>query len=70
MLEIAELNSKTSNNSARLVVATLVVSVAKLIATTLALSVTGLAVATLIIAIIAAPPKLACNNAYKSSKVA
>ena len=42
MLEIAESNSKTSNNSARLVVVALVVSVARPAATTFALSVAGL----------------------------
>jgi hypothetical protein len=39
MLEIAKLNSKTSNNSIRLVAAILAISIAKLVATTLAIPV-------------------------------
>ena len=39
MLEIAKLNSKTSNNSIRLVAAMLVISIAKLVAAALAIPV-------------------------------
>jgi hypothetical protein len=56
MLEIAESNSETSNNSARLVAATFAVNIAKLIAAALALNIT------------AAPPKLAHVNACKGGE--
>ena len=54
MLEIAKSNSKTSNNSIRLVVATLTINIAKLIATTFAIFIiaTPLKLITLIILII------------------
>jgi hypothetical protein len=65
MLKIAESNNKTSNNSIRLVAATLAISVTRLVATTLAIPiiVTPLKLITLIIPIIAAPFK---RNAYKA----
>jgi hypothetical protein len=55
MLEIAKLNSKTSNNSIRLVVAILVISITRLVA------------AALIILIIAAPLKLIIITPLKCS---
>jgi len=58
MLEIVELNSKTSNNNIRLVVATLTINITRLVATTLTISITRLATATLAIPVIAIPPKL------------
>jgi hypothetical protein len=55
MLEIAESNSETSNNSIRL------------IAAMLAISVTRLAAAALAVPIIAAPPKLATAALRRSA---
>jgi hypothetical protein len=55
MLEIAESNSKTSNNSARLVAAILAINIAKLAAAALAIPVT------------AAPLKLATATPLKCS---
>jgi len=65
MLEIAELNGETSNNSASLVAATLIINIAKLAATALSILViaTPFKLTTLIILIIAAPFKC---NAYKA----
>ena len=59
MLEIAELNGKTSNNSARLVAATLAISIARLVAATLAvpIAVAPPRLAALAILVIAAPLK-------------
>jgi hypothetical protein len=67
MLEIAELNGETSNNSASLIVVTLAISIAKLAATILAILViaTPLKLTTLAILIIAAPLKY---NAYKAAR--
>jgi hypothetical protein len=64
MLEIAKLNSETSNNSVSLVVATLIISIAKLAATALAILVaaTPLKLTTFTIPIIAVPFK---RNACK-----
>jgi hypothetical protein len=55
MLEIAESNSETSNNSARLAIAMLAISIAKLVAITLA------------ILVIATPLKLATITPLKRS---
>ena len=63
-----ELNSKTSNNSARLAIATLAINISKLVTTTLALGIAGLAAAALIVAIAAALSKLAYASAYKGNK--
>jgi hypothetical protein len=65
MLKIAESNNKTSNNSIRLIAATLAISVTRLVATTLAIPIiaTPLKLTTLVIPIIAAPFK---RNAYKA----
>ena len=65
MLEIAESNSKTSNNSIRLVAAALIVNIARLAAAALAIPViaTPLKLTTLIILIIATPFK---RSAYKA----
>jgi hypothetical protein len=59
MLEIAKSNSKTSNNSARLIVAALAISVARLAATTLAVPIIAapLKLTTLIVLVIVAPFK-------------
>jgi hypothetical protein len=67
MLEIAELNGKTSNNSIKLAAAALAISIAKLAATALAVLITAipLKLATLAILIIAAPLK---RNAYKAAR--
>jgi len=70
MLEIAKSNNKTSNNSIKLVVAALTISVARLVAIALALSIARLAAATLAIAIIAAPFKLVRNSACKAASYA
>jgi hypothetical protein len=58
MLEIAESNSETSNNNIRLVVITLIISVAKLVVTTLIIPV----IATLLKLAIITPLK---RSAYK-----
>jgi hypothetical protein len=65
MLEIAESNSETSNNSISLVVAALAISVAKLVAAALAILViaTPFKLATFIVLIIVAPFK---RGAYKA----
>jgi hypothetical protein len=65
MLEIAKSNSETSNNSASLIVATLIISIAKLAATALIISIiaTPLKLATLAVLVIAAPLK---RNTYKA----
>jgi hypothetical protein len=65
MLEIAKSNGKTSNNSIRLVAATLAINIAKLAATTLIVLViaTPFKLTTLVILIIAAPLK---HNTYKA----
>ena len=66
MLEIVKSNSKTSNNSVKLVIATLAISVAKLAATAFAILVIValLKLTALIIPIIAAPLKRsACKAA-------
>ena len=65
MLKIAESNNKTSNNSIRLIAATLAISVTRLVATTLAIPIiaTPLKLTTLAIPIIATPFKC---NAYKA----
>jgi hypothetical protein len=62
MLEIAKLNSKTSNNSARLVVAILVVSIARLVATALII----LVIATLLKLATIAPLKRNACKAIRS----
>ena len=66
MLEIAESNSETSNNSISLAAVTLAISVAKLVAITLAIliTITPLKLATLVVLIIAAPFK---RGAYKAA---
>ena len=65
MLEIAESNSKIGNNSARLIIATLIINIAKLVAITLIILIiaTSLKLITLIILIIATPLK---RNTYKA----
>jgi hypothetical protein len=65
ILEIAKSNSKISNNSARLVAITLIISVAKLAATNFIIPViaTPFKLATLAISIIATPFK---HNACKA----
>jgi hypothetical protein len=65
MLEIAELNSKTSNNSASLAAIALAINIAKLAAITLTIPViaTLLKLTTFTILIIAAPLK---RNTYKA----
>jgi hypothetical protein len=65
MLEIAKSNSKTSNNSASLVIVTLAINIIRLAIATLAILViaTPLKLTTLIVPIIAAPFK---RNAYKA----
>ena len=67
MLEIAKSNSKTSNNSIKLVIATLIINIAKLAAAALAVLViaTPLKPTTLIIPIIAAPFKCSACKAIK-----
>jgi hypothetical protein len=67
MLEIAKLNSKTSNNSIRLAVATLAISIARLVATTFAILVvaTPLKLIALVVLVIAAPLK---RNACKVAR--
>jgi hypothetical protein len=56
MLKITKLNSKTSNNNIRLIIATLIINIAKP------------AITTLIVAIIATPLKLIYNSVYKGGK--
>jgi hypothetical protein len=67
MLEIAELNGKTSNNSTRLAAAALAISIARLAATTFTILIiaTPLKLATLAIPIIATPLK---RSAYKAAR--
>ena len=67
MLEIAELNSKTSNNSIKLVVAALIVSVTRLAAIALVvfIAATSFKLAAFAVPIIAASLKY---NAYKAIK--
>jgi hypothetical protein len=66
MLEIAKLNSKTSNNSARLAAAALAVNIAKLVAIAFAVFIIAipLKLTTFIVFVIAAPLK---HNAYKAA---
>jgi hypothetical protein len=68
MLEIAESNGETSNNSARLAAAALAISVARLAATALVVLVaaTPLKLATLTIPIIAAPLRRSACKATRS----
>jgi Na+(H+)/acetate symporter ActP len=68
ILEIAKLNSKTSNNNARLVASALIVNIAKLVAITFALSVARLAATAFAVAITAALLNLVYTSAYKGSK--
>jgi hypothetical protein len=65
MLEIAKSNSETSNNSTKLAIATLAISITRLAATAfvILIIVTPLKLATLAILIIATPLKC---NAYKA----
>ena len=65
MLEIAESNGETSNNSIRLAAAALTINITKLAATALAIPIiaTPPKLTTLIVLIIATPPK---HNAYKA----
>jgi hypothetical protein len=67
MLEIAKLNGKTSNNSARLVIAALAISVARLIATTLIILVVAalLKLAALAVPVIVAPFKRSACKAIR-----
>ena len=67
MLEIAESNSETSNNSARLVIAMLAISIARLAATAFAILIIAapFKLAALIVLVIAAPFK---HNACKAAR--
>ena len=65
MLEIAESNSETSNNSIKLVIATLVISIAKLIAIALAILIIAALLKLATLAILITATRFKCN-AYKA----
>ena len=65
MLKIAKSNSKTSNNSIKLVIATLVISIAKLIAIALAILIIAALLKLATLAILITATRFKCN-AYKA----
>jgi hypothetical protein len=68
MLKIVKLNSKTSNNSARLVVSALIINIAKLVAITLLILIiaTPFKLAVFTVSIAAAPFKYKAYKAIRS----